>query len=198
MRPDGSPEPRGIYMSSLSLRDQLLQAGLVSEQQVKEAERQAQRKQYQGQKQQPRAQRNGPSPQELAAKKHAEAKAARDQELNRKQQEKAQRKALYAQIRELVSQNRIVRPDVEETYNFIDAGKVRRIRADAALRERITRGEVMLVRCEGRYELVPPAIAEKIRERDARGVVAQSETASSAAVVDEAYKDFVVPDDLMW
>jgi uncharacterized protein len=185
-------------MGSLSLRDQLLQAGLVNEQQVKEAERQAQRKQYQGQKQQPRAQRNGPTPQEIAAKKQADAKAARDQELNRKQLEKAQRKAVYAQIRELVSQNRIVRPDVEETYNFIDGGKIRRIRADAALRERITRGEVVLVRCEGRYELVLPAIAEKIRERDARAVVAPSETTTTADVVDDAYKDFVVPDDLMW
>jgi hypothetical protein len=97
-------------MSSLSLREQLLQAGLVNEEQVKNAERQAQRKQYQGQKQQPRAQRNGPTPQEIAAQKQAEAKAARDQELNRKQQEKARRKALYAQIRELVTQNRITRP----------------------------------------------------------------------------------------
>ncbi|HEX3991467.1 MAG TPA: DUF2058 domain-containing protein [Acetobacteraceae bacterium] len=185
-------------MTSLSLRDQLLQAGLVNEHQVKEAERQAQRKQYQGQKQQPRAQRNGPSPQEIAAKKQAEAKAARDQELSRKQQEKAQRKALYAQIRELVSQNKIARPDAEETYNFIDAGKVRRIRADAALRERITRGDVALVRCEGRYELVPPAIAEKIRERDPRAVVAQGQTTGTAEVIDEAYKAFVVPDDLMW
>jgi uncharacterized protein len=185
-------------MSSLSLRDQLLKAGLVNEQQVKEAERQAQRKQYQGQKHQPRAERNGPSPQELAAKKQAEAKAARDQELNRKSQEKAQRKALYAQIRELVTQNRIARPDVEETYNFIDGGKVRRIRADAALRERITRGDVMLVRCEGRYELVLPDIAEKIRERDARAVVAQIQPSAATEVVDEAYKDFVVPDDLMW
>jgi len=185
-------------MSSLSLREQLLKAGLVNEQQVKDAERQVQRKQYQGQKHQPRAQRNGPTPQETAAQKQAEAKAARDQELNRKSQEKAQRKALYAQIRELVSQNRIVRPDVEETYNFIDGGKVRRIRADAALRERIARGEVMLVRCEGRYELVPPASAEKIRERDARAVVAHSQPAPASEVVDEAYKDFVVPDDLMW
>src|SRR5580693_2729690 len=185
-------------MSSLSLRDQLLQAGLVNEQQVKEAERQAQRKQYQGQKQQPRTQRNGPTPQELAAKKQAEAKAVRDAELNRKQLEKAQRKALYAQIRELVTQNRITRPDVEETYNFIDGGKVRRIRADAALRERITRGEVMLVRCEGRYELVLPVIAEKIRERDARAVVAQGQPAATPEVIDEAYKDFVVPDDLIW
>jgi uncharacterized protein YaiL (DUF2058 family) len=185
-------------MSSLSLRDQLLQAGLVSEQQVKEAERQSQRKQYQGQKQQPRAQRNGPSPQEIAAKKQAEAKAARDQELNRKQQEKAQRKALYAQIRELVSQNRIARPDVEETYNFVDGGKVRRIRADAALRGRISSGEVMLVRCEGRYELVPPDIAEKIRERDARAVIAQAPPDKPPEAVDEAYKDFVVPDDLIW
>lgn len=185
-------------MSSLSLREQLLQAGLVNEEQVKNAERQAQRQQYQGQKHQPRAQRNGPTPQDIAAKKQAEAKAARDQELSRKQQEKAQRKALYAQIRELVTQNRITRPDVEETYNFIDGGKVRRIRADAALRERITRGEVMLVRCEGRYELVLPAIAEKIRERDARAVVTHSQPAATPEVVDEAYKNFVVPDDLMW
>src|SRR5580693_7009451 len=175
-------------MSSLSLRDQLLQAGLVNEQQVKEAERQAQRKQYQGQKQQPRTQRNGPTPQELAAKKQAEAKAARDQELNRKQLEKAQRKALYAQIRELVSQNRIVRPDVEETYNFIDGGKVRRIRADVALRERIARGEVALVRCEGRYELVLPDIADKIRERDARAVLVHTQSSTATEVVDEAYK----------
>jgi uncharacterized protein YaiL (DUF2058 family) len=185
-------------MGSFSLRDQLLQAGLVNESQVKEAERQAQRKQYQGQKHQPRAQRNGPSPQEIAAKKQAEAKAARDQELNRKQQEKAQRKALYAQIRELVSQNRIARPDAEETYNFIDGGKVRRIRADGALRERITRGDVVLVRCEGRYELVLPDIAEKIRERDPRAVMAQGQATGTAEVVDEAYKDFVVPDDLIW
>lgn len=185
-------------MSSLSLRDQLLQAGLVNEQQVKDAERREQREHYQGHKQQPRAQRNGPTPQETAAKRQAEAKAARDQELNRRQQEKAQRKASYAQIRELVTQNRIARPDVEETYNFIDGGKVRRIRADAALRERITRGEVALVRCEGRYELVPPAIAEKIRERDARAVVAQNPPSAAVAEVDEAYKDFVVPDDLMW
>jgi uncharacterized protein YaiL (DUF2058 family) len=185
-------------MSSLSLRDQLLQAGLVSEQQVKDAERQSQRKQYQGQKQQPRAQRSGPTPQEIAAKKQAEAKAARDQELNRKQQEKASRKASYAQIRELVGQKRIARPDVEETYNFIDGGKVRRIRADGALRERIMRGEVSLVRCDGRYELVPPPIAEKIRERDARAVIAATPPPAGPEVVDEAYKDFVVPDDLMW
>ena len=185
-------------MSSLSLRDQLLQAGLVNEQQVKEAERQSQRKQYQGQKHQPRAQRSGPTPQELAAKRQAEAKAARDQELNRKQQEKAQRKALYAQIKELVAQNRIVRRDCDETYNFIDGGKVRRIRADAALRERIGRGEVILVRCEGRYELVPPAIADRIRERDARAVVDPKPSPAASEVVDEAYKDFVVPDDLMW
>jgi uncharacterized protein YaiL (DUF2058 family) len=185
-------------MSSLSLRDQLLQAGLVNEQQVKEAERQAQRKQYQGQKQQPRSERSGPTPQQVAAQKQAAAKAARDEELNRKQQQKAQRKALYAQIKELVSQNRIARPDVEETYNFVDGGKVRRIRADAALRDRISRGDVMLVRCEGRYELVPPAIAEKIRERDARAVVTLGQPAAIPDTVDEAYKDFVVPDDLMW
>jgi uncharacterized protein YaiL (DUF2058 family) len=55
----------------------------------------------------------------------------------------------------------------------------------------------VLVRCEGRYELVPPAIAQMIRERDPRAVVAPG-PAATAEVVDEAYKEFVVPDDLIW
>ena len=41
-------------------------------------------------------------------------------------------------------------------------------------------------------------IAEKIRERDARAVVAHGQAATAPEVVDEAYKEFVVPDDLMW
>ncbi len=167
-------------MTSLSLRDQLLQAGLVNENQVKEAERQAQRKQYQGQKQQPREKRNGPTAAEIAARKQAEGQGRARPGTEPQAAGKSAAQSAVRQIRELVSENRITRPDCEETYNFIDGGKVRRIRADAALRERITRGEVMLVRCEGRYELVLPAIAEKIRERDARAVVAQTQAAVRA------------------
>jgi len=184
---------------SLSLRDQLLQAGLVTEKQVQDAERQGQRKHYQGHKQQNRTQRAAPSQKDLEVQKAREAKAARDAELNRRQQEKLRQKEVHAQIRELVQQNKVTRPDVEDSFSFVYKGKVSRVRADAALRARITSGDLAIVRCDGRFELVPPAIAEKIKERDPRALVDLNASSSAAtATVDEAYKDFVVPDDLMW
>ena len=184
---------------SMSLRDQLLKAGLVSEKQVQDAERQGQRKQYQGQKQQNREQRAAPSQKDIEAQKARETKAARDAELNRKQQEKLRAKELHAQIRELVDQNKVARPDVEDSFSFVFKGKVSRIRADATLRVRITSGQLVIVRCDGKFELVPADVAQKIRERDARAVVDLNAGAAAAPeAVDDAYKDFVVPDDLMW
>lgn len=184
---------------SLSLRDQLLKAGLVTEKQVQDAERHGQRKNYQGQKQQNREQRAAPSQKDIEAQKAREAKAARDAELNRKQQEKAHQKQMHAQVRELVEQNKVIRPaDVEESFSFVYKGKVSRVRADAALRARITSGDLVIVRCDGRFELVPPAIGAKIKERDARALVDLSASSTATETVDEAYKDFVVPDDLMW
>ena len=65
-------------------------------------------------------------------------------------------------------------------FNFIDRQKVRRIPVDASLRERLTRGEVIIVRCEGRYDLVPPDIGAKIREREARAIVSLDQKAEAA------------------
>jgi uncharacterized protein YaiL (DUF2058 family) len=68
---------------------------------------------------------------------------------------------------------------------------------DTALRERIVRGEIAIVRCDGHYELVPADTGERIKEREPRAVVNTNDTAETTPV-DDAYKDFVVPDDLVW
>jgi uncharacterized protein YaiL (DUF2058 family) len=70
---------------------------------------------------------------------------------------------------------------------------------DAQRREQLTSGVLAIVRYKGHYAAVPKAIAERIRERDETMVVpvVQSKTGGSTEV-DDAYKDFVVPDDLMW
>jgi uncharacterized protein YaiL (DUF2058 family) len=127
-------------------------------------------------------------------------KAARDAALNRKQQEKAERKARRAEIRQLVEQNVIARPESEDYYNFVDGAKIKRIAINTALREQLQRGDVVIVRCDNRYELVPPAIAERIRERDASAVLAATPAGSAAteANADDPYREHVVPDDLMW
>jgi uncharacterized protein YaiL (DUF2058 family) len=181
---------------SMSLRDQLLQAGLVNEKQAREAERQ-QQQQLQGRQRLPKQQRSQPSEQELATRKAQQAKAARDAQLNRQQKDKAERRARLAQVRQLIEQHRLPKPDCEQFYNFVDGNKIRRIAADAPMRERLARGEIAIVRYDAGYEWVPAATAARIRERDQRAVVADG-SATDSTRGDDAYQAFGVPDDLMW
>jgi uncharacterized protein len=183
---------------SLSLREQLIQAGLGTKKQAKQADQQ----QRQQRQQQPRKQ-DAPAPldkQELAARQAQAAKIARDLELNRKRQEKAERKARTAAIRQLVEQNRIPRIESEEYFNFIDRKKVRRMGVNADVREKLIRGELTIARHDGFYAIVPAAIAVRIKERDAEAIVnlGAAESVESTAAEDDPYKDHVVPDDLMW
>lgn len=179
---------------SLSLRDQLLQAGLINEKQAKQANKQK----FETQRQQARSPTPVVDEKKLALEREAAAKRTRDQELNRQKQDKAERAARRAQIKQLVEQNRIPKLETGDPYNFVDGTKIRRIPVDAATRDQLGRGLLMLVRCDGRYEIVPKAIAERIAERDANAVLPH--TPATAKTVDEndPYKDFVVPDDLMW
>lgn len=177
---------------SMSLREQLLAAGLVSKKQVKQADQQ--------QRQQPRnkqvdAQRT--AEQQLANQKAQAAKAARDQELNRQQQQKAEQKARMAEVRQLIEQNRVPKIESDEYYNFVAGKKIRRIAVNTAMREQLTRGELVIVRFEGRSEIVPAPIAARIRERDERFVIAYN-AAPDPVDENDPYKDHVVPDDLMW
>ncbi len=181
---------------STSLRDQLLQAGLVNEKQAREAER-ATLRQQQGRQRLPKQQRDAASEQQLAVRQAQQAKTARDQQISRQQQQKMERKARLAQVRQLIEQNRLPKPDQDEFYNFIDGSKIRRIGVDASLRERFARREVAIVRYGNGYEWVPAATADRIRERDQAAVVADGVAAESAHT-DDAYQDFTVPDDLMW
>jgi hypothetical protein len=180
-----------ISLMSMSLRDQLLAAGLVTAKQAREAERQEQRQQL------PKNKRESVPEQPRATRPDTGAKVARDQALNRQRQEKAERKARQAQIRQLVEQNKLPKLETEEFYNFVDGNRVRRIWADASIRERIGRGDLAIARHDGHYELVPAAVAARIRERDERGVIV-SPVSQDSAQSDEAYKEFTVPDDLIW
>jgi uncharacterized protein YaiL (DUF2058 family) len=185
-------------MTGLSLREQLLQAGLVSEKQVKQAEQKQKRQTFQDGKQTGRRERERREAARLAEQQRlAAVKAAKDVELNRKREEKAAAKARWAEIRQLVEQHVIARPESDDYYNFVINGKVGRIAVDAPLRERIVREEIGIVRCDGRYTLLPKEIIERIREREPRAVV-PSPAEQSSTPVDDAYKDFVVPDDLVW
>jgi uncharacterized protein YaiL (DUF2058 family) len=180
---------------SMSLRDQLLAAGLGTKKQAKEA--------TQAKKPQSRHQPPAPvSAEKLAANKALAAKTARDQELNRRQQEKAAAKARRAEVKQLIEQNRLPPVQSEEHFNFADGTRLARVPVTAELRERLIKGNIAIVRYEGHYALVPTEVVGRIRERDEHAVVTHEDAPAAgitaAAEKDDPYKDFVVPDDLVW
>lgn len=181
---------------SLSLRDQLLKAGLVSEQQVQRVEREQRQQQFRA----PRDKKRpppGPTPAQLAAQKAAAEKAARDAEANRRKQEKLERRAKYAEIRQLVAAHQLPRVETEDFYNFQDGAQIRRIEVTPALREQLVAGTVAIVRCEGRFAFVPAAVGEQIGERVPKALLHLNKP-DAAPAADDPYRDFAVPDDLMW
>ena len=180
---------------SMSLRDQLIQAGLGTKKQAKQATPPP--------KKAPSRHQPPPvSPEKVAALKAQAAKNARDQELNRKQQEKAAAKARRAEVKQLIEQHRLPPVASEEYFNFADGTRLARVAVTPALREQLIKGTVAIVRYEGHYALVPDTAVARIRERDEHAVVAQETapaTGTAASVEkDDPYKDFVVPDDLVW
>lgn len=184
---------KGCVMS-LSLRDQLLQAGLLSDKKAKEAG-----KDHHKQRKERAANPAKPDPRVLEAQRAAETKAAKDRELNRKKQEQAENTARNAAIRQIVDAHKIARVEGEDLYNFVDGKRIRRLAMTRAMRDQLVAGELVIVKSHGRYEIVKPDIAAKVGERDPRAVIARSDGAHTA-VPDEndPYKDYVVPDDLMW
>lgn len=178
---------------SLSLRDQLLKAGLVNEKQAKQAERQ--------QKKQQRMVKKGQAEADLETRQAAAGalaeKAKKDQELNRQQQEKAERKALAAQIKQLIESCRLPRLDSDDYYNFVDQKKVKRIAVNDLMRNKLSSGSLAIVSHGGGYEIIPRDAALKIQERDARRIVLLN-SRTEEADEDDPYAAYQVPDDLMW
>ena len=134
---------------NLSLREQLLKAGLVTEKQAKQAERTTSDQRHRQAKGGKRSPPPPPEPTKAAQQTQA-AKLLRDQELNRKQQEKAARKARAAELHQLVVQLRVPRPESDDYFNFVDGGKVHRIQVTPELRARLVAGTVAIVRYDGR------------------------------------------------
>ena len=173
---------------SMSLREQLLAAGLGKKQAAEQAERKAKEQQRIAQEKQRVAQ----------AQAAAAAKAARAQATQQRRQEEADRKERWTQIKQLIEQHRLPKVESDEYFNFVARGKVRRLAVDAQLRERIVGGEVVIVRCEGKHDVVPRDIGERIRGYDSRAVISLQDAADKAPAEDDPYKDYVVPDDLKW
>lgn len=178
---------------SLSLRDQLLKAGLVNEKQAKQAGKEQKKQQRLVKKGQAEADE---SSKQAALKAQAE-KQARDQQLNQQQKDKAEQKARSAQVKQLIETSRLPKLNGEDYYNFVDDKKVKRIVVNNLLRDKLSRGSLAIVRHGGGYEIIPRDAALKIQEREPRRIVLLN-TQTQEPDADDPYAAYQVPDDLMW
>jgi uncharacterized protein YaiL (DUF2058 family) len=178
------------------LQAQLLKAGLAKKGKVADAARE-QIKARHG--------KAPPSPtdiQQEAERTRAE-KAERDRALAAGRKAQARIAELHAQARQIIEDKKVPRAG-ESEYRFTADGAIRTLLVNDDLRRKLSSGALVIARLGDRYELLPRAAADKVRERDAGMIVLDhgqdAGTGSPAASSeDEAYyAQFQVPDDLVW
>ncbi|MBE9568515.1 MAG: DUF2058 domain-containing protein [Proteobacteria bacterium] len=175
-------------------QDQLLKAGIVSKKQVHKANQEKSRKN----KQQRSKKDAGIDPARLKAQQAAERKAQHDRELNKRKEEQARQKAVSAEIDQLITKNTITRDEnCDIAYNFEHRKKVQRIYINEEMKQQLLQRRSGIARIEGRYELVPVSIAEKIKQRNEKRIILLEEE-KTVVVEDDPYADYQIPDDLTW
>jgi uncharacterized protein len=179
-----------------SLQDQLLKAGLADAGKAKQLAKEKR-------KQSRVARRAG---QELvdenkeAARQALAERARRDRELNQALNDKARRKAINAQIKQLIETNKLARGRGEIGFNFSDGKKVKTLYVTAMEQKQLSAGRLAIVKQGDQYEMLPRPVADKIAERDSSRVITLSAAAEVSLSEEEQdwYKDYEIPDDLMW
>ncbi len=179
-----------------SLQDQLLKAGLADAGKAKQLEKEKR-------KQAKVARRSGVDlvdEDKEAARKARQDKVRRDKALNQALQEKAQRKAINAQIKQLIDNSKLQRGSGEIGFNFTDGKKVKKLYVTPREQQQLSAGLLAIAKQGDQYEIIPRAVADKIAERDAGRVIVCSNGDDAALTEEEKdwYKDFEIPDDLMW
>ena len=172
-------------------QDQLLKTGLVSKKQAHKARQDKNKQQHSKNS-------NVTDETKIKVQRAAEEKAKRDRELNKKRVEQQRQKAISIEINQLITSNCLSRDEnCEIVYNFEHNKKIKRIYINAEMKQQIINGQLGIARIEGRYELVPLDIAEKIQQRNENRIVIFNEEENTS---DEDYSSskYQIPDDLTW
>ena len=178
------------------LQQQLLKAGLVKKSQVAEVAREQHRA---------RDAKGGSGPSEIQREvERARAeKAGRDRALALERKAKAQLAERQAQARQIIEDRKLPRTG-EIDYRFTADGAIRTVPVDLAQRTALAAGALVIARLDERYELLPRAAGEQVRERDPAMIVLDHGRDAGAGPStgnpddDAYYARFQVPDDLVW
>ncbi|MEG3193534.1 DUF2058 domain-containing protein [Lysobacter sp. D1-1-M9] len=173
------------------MQDQLLKAGLVKKNKVAQVLREQAKQRH--------AKAAPADDEKVDARRLQAERAERDRALAAERNAQARLQEFRAQVRQIIDANRVDATG-EEPYSFDDQGSIRRIHVDAAQRQQLAKGSLVIVRDADGYVLLPGAAAQKVRERDASLVVLDNRQRDTGGIEDEDpyYSRFKVPDDLVW
>ena len=176
-----------------SLQDQFLKAGLVDKNKAKLV--------HQDKTKQKKIERRtgteSVDESRLAALEVQRKNAERARELNAQRDAAASQKAIFAQIVQLVQKNRQSKGVGDIAYYYTHVTKIDKIYVSAEVQKHLIAGRLVIVCLEGKTELLPRIIADKIAERDASLVVRVKKTTTEVDA-DDPYAAFQIPDDFTW
>jgi len=175
------------------LQEQLLKAGLVNKAKAAQVVRE-QTKQRQGKTPAP------PSTEQVDAQRLQVERAERDRALAAERNAQSRASEQRAQVRQIVEVHKVKR-EGEIAYRFTDSDTIKTLLVNEPLRAQLANGMLVIVRHDSGYELLPRHAADKVYDRDAAMIVLDHGCAKTVADTnedDEYYKQFQVPDDLIW
>ncbi len=176
------------------LQEQLLKAGLVKKSKVAAVAREQNKARHA---------KAPPAPNDiqLEAERARADKVERDRALAAERKAQARVAELRAQARQIIEDKKVARAG-EIEYRFSADGAIRTVLVNESLRRQLASGALVVARIGERYELLPRAAGDKVRERDAGMVVLDHGANNVAASTDDEddayYAQFQVPDDLVW
>ncbi|MDA0339412.1 MAG: DUF2058 domain-containing protein [Proteobacteria bacterium] len=178
-----------------SLQEQLRNAGLVTDKQLRKVQKGIHRQEM-------RVKQGVEVDADRQAADRALAdKQTRDRKINRDLNEIALAKALHAQIGQLITANR-QRESGDVSYNFTDDKKIKKIFISEKNKAQLNKGFLAIVRLDDGYELVPEKIVQRIQaripDRYQAFVVYLYDRSNDEVDEEDPYKDFQIPDDLEW
>ncbi len=186
-----------------SLQEQLLKAGLVDKNKLKTAEKEKQKQANQSRKSAGKSATRKKAAVPTSAQRRQTERAARDRALNEQRKLAGEQKAIAAQVKQLVQDNKQERGKGEIPYSFVYRNKVKKIYIGETEKNLLARGRLaiatIVLNNEGRrFELIPIEVANKIAERDPESVIELNIQDDSASTGDDPYADYKIPDDLTW
>lgn len=175
-----------------SLQDQLLAKGLVNRKQAKKSQK---AKAHDSRKISSSTASSNSKKAHTVAAQQQQDKKARDKALNKSNNEKKAEKEKLSQLLNILNTHCIAGTG-DQAYNFVFQSKIKKVWVSSEQLQQLSEGSLEIVHYAETSYIVTPTSAAKIAELTPQYLTQRKIEDSPAE--DDPYKDFQIPDDLMW